>query len=62
MLTLVAAVLVCDRAYDWALDMGEPRDNWERWSSSRNVRSETRVENDILLFNGGGGDVWIRQL
>ena len=27
--------------------MGEPRDSWERWSSSRKVRSETRVEKDM---------------
>jgi len=49
MLTLVAAVLAYDLAYDAALDID---DFFERfllssWCVSRKARSETSVENDM---------------
>ena len=51
MLTLVAAVLVydlCDAALDKApLDIC---DLWSPCSESLYVRSETKVENDMLVF------------
>lgn len=50
MLTLVAAVLVYDRAYDAVLDNRDSR------SVSRNVRSDTNEEKDMLrgAFDNGG--------
>ena len=51
MLTLVAAVLAYDLAYDSALDTWDVLDGWELLSSglrSRNVRSETKEEKDIF--------------
>lgn len=50
MLTLVAAVLAYDLAYDSALDTWGALDGCEFLSSglrSRNVRSETKEEKDI---------------
>ena len=55
MLTLVAAVLVYDRAYEAVLDKRDSR------SVSRNVRSDTNEEKDMLrsfLDDGGCGDGW----
>ena len=51
MLTLVAAVLVYDLAYDSALDTWDVFNGCEFLSSglrSRNVRSETKEEKDIF--------------
>lgn len=42
-LTLVAAVLVYDLAYEAVLDKRDSR------SASRNVRSDTNEENDMLI-------------
>lgn len=50
MLTLVAAVLVYDLAYEAVLDKRDSR------SASRNVRSDTNEEKDMLRRVFGG---WI---
>lgn len=50
MLTLVAAVLVYDLAYDSVLDMGNLGLLSLR-SLSRKVRSETRDEKDIVFIS-----------
>ena len=48
-LTLVAAVLVYDRAYDPSVDWGDGRFGMPPFPSlSRNARSDTRVENDMM--------------
>jgi len=49
MLTLVAAVLAYDLAYDPALDIDDFFEGFlfSSWSVSRKARSETRVENDM---------------
>lgn len=48
MLTLVAAVLVYDFAYDTVVDIGDGRLGLPPLPSlSRKARSETRVENDM---------------
>lgn len=52
MLTLVAAVLAYDLAYDPVVDLAEgleARDAWSLGLLSRNARSETNEENDIVL-------------
>lgn len=52
MLTLVAAVLAYDLAYDPAVDLAEgleARDAWSLGLLSRNARSETKEEKDIML-------------
>ena len=51
MLTLVAAVLAYDLAYEPAVDLREGlevRDAWSLLLLSRNARSETREEKDIV--------------
>ena len=49
MLTLVAAVLVYDRAYDPSVDIGDGRFSLSRFPSlSRYARSDTSVENDMI--------------
>lgn len=53
MLTLVAAVLAYDLAYEPAVDLAEgleARDAWSLGLLSRNARSETSEENDIMLI------------
>ena len=49
MLTLVAAVLAYDLAYDAVLDIDDFFGGFllSPWSASRNARSETRLENDM---------------
>lgn len=49
MLTLVAAVLVYDRAYDVVLDKAVLPFLLSSRSLSRNVRSETKDEKDMAL-------------
>lgn len=52
MLTLVAAVLAYDLAYEPVVDLAEgleARDAWSLGLLSRNARSETSEENDIML-------------
>lgn len=52
MLTLVAAVLAYDLAYEPAVDLADGLEAREAWSLgllSRNARSETSEENDIVL-------------
>lgn len=52
MLTLVAAVLAYDLAYEPAIDLADGLEAREAWSLgllSRNARSETSEENDIVL-------------
>ena len=52
MLTLVAAVLVYDLAYEPVVDLIEGlevRDAWSLGLLSRNARSETNEEKDILV-------------
>ena len=52
MLTLVAAVLAYDLAYD-PVDLGEgleARDAWSLEGLSRNAKSETNDEKDIILI------------
>ena len=52
MLTLVAAVLAYDLAYEPVVDLAgglEARDAWSLGLLSRNARSETNEENDIML-------------
>lgn len=52
MLTLVAAVLVYDLAYDPVVDLAEGLERRDAWSLevlSRNARSDTNEENDIML-------------
>ena len=51
MLTLVGAVLIDDLAYDGDADNGDRFDKPLR-SSSRNARSDTSAENDILGSTG----------
>ncbi len=51
MLTLVAAVLTYDLAYEPVVDLAEGlevRDVWSLGLLSRNARSETNEENDII--------------
>ena len=48
MLTLVAVVLVYERAYDPDVDCGDGRFGRELGSVSRKAMSETRVEKDIV--------------
>ena len=53
MLTLVAAVLAYDFAYEPVVDLMEgleARDAWSLGLLSRNARSETSEENDIMLL------------
>lgn len=52
MLTLVAAVLAYDLAYEPVVDLAEgleARDAWSVGLLSRKARSETNEENDIVL-------------
>ena len=52
MLTLVAAVVVYDLALDPVVDLREGlevRDDWSLGLLSRNARSETKEEKDIML-------------
>ena len=61
MLTLVAAVLAYDLAYDSALDICEALDGCELLSSglrSRNVRSETKEEKDMFSGTISSGRVY----
>ena len=50
MLTLVAAVLAYDLAYDPVLDIDDFFKGFllSSWPASRNARSETRVEKDMV--------------